>query len=128
MIMAGYSNDPYLTGVLTYDTVKSTQEVGVMATIKHMLGNEQDNHRFPNGDVEALSANIDDKTLHELYLWPFADALYAGSATAMCSYTRLNNSYGCQNSKLLNDILKTELGFQVGHMPGVFVLCRHQLT
>lgn len=30
----------------------------------------------------------------------------------MCSYQRLNNSYGCANSKALNGLLKTELGFQ----------------
>jgi beta-glucosidase len=30
----------------------------------------------------------------------------------MCSYQRLNNSYGCANSKSLNGLLKTELGFQ----------------
>jgi beta-glucosidase len=30
----------------------------------------------------------------------------------MCSYQRVNNSYSCANSKLLNGILKTELGFQ----------------
>lgn len=30
----------------------------------------------------------------------------------MCSYNQINNSYGCQNSKMLNDILKSELGFQ----------------
>ena len=30
----------------------------------------------------------------------------------MCSYNRLNNSYGCANSKALNGLLKTELGFQ----------------
>jgi beta-glucosidase len=30
----------------------------------------------------------------------------------MCSYNRLNNSYGCANSKTLNGLLKTELGFQ----------------
>lgn len=30
----------------------------------------------------------------------------------MCSYQRVNNSYGCQNSKALNGLLKTELGFQ----------------
>lgn len=30
----------------------------------------------------------------------------------MCSYNRLNNSYGCQNSKGLNGLLKTELGFE----------------
>lgn len=30
----------------------------------------------------------------------------------MCSYNQINNSYGCQNSKMLNNILKDELGFQ----------------
>lgn len=50
--------------------------------------------------------------IHELYAFPFMDALKAGAASAMCSYQRVNNSYGCQNSKLLNGILKTELGFQ----------------
>lgn len=29
----------------------------------------------------------------------------------MCSYQRINNSYGCANSKGLNGLLKTELGF-----------------
>lgn len=62
--------------------------------------------------VESISSNIDDKTLHELYLWPFADAVRAGTGSIMCSYNRANNSHGCQNSKLLNGLLKTELGFQ----------------
>jgi hypothetical protein len=30
----------------------------------------------------------------------------------MCSYQRLNNSHGCANSKSLNGLLKTELGFE----------------
>ncbi|KAH7111847.1 glycosyl hydrolase family 3 N terminal domain-containing protein [Dendryphion nanum] len=30
----------------------------------------------------------------------------------MCSYNRVNGSYGCQHSKTLNGLLKTELGFQ----------------
>ena len=50
--------------------------------------------------------------MHELYLWPFQDAVRAGSVSIMCSYQRINNSYGCQNSKTLNGLLKTELGFQ----------------
>ena len=40
------------------------------------------------------------------------DAVHAGTVSVMCSYSRVNNSYGCQNSKTLNGILKTELGFQ----------------
>jgi beta-glucosidase len=38
--------------------------------------------------------------------------VHAGSGNVMCSYQRLNNSYGCANSKTLNGLLKTELGFQ----------------
>ncbi|RSL50242.1 hypothetical protein CEP53_008875 [Fusarium sp. AF-6] len=55
---------------------------------------------------------MDDRTMHELYLWPFADAVHAGTASVMCSYNGLNNSDACQNSKALNGLLKTELGFQ----------------
>lgn len=53
--------------------------------------------------------------MHELYLWPFMDAVRAGTGSIMCSYQRVNNSYGCANSKTLNGLLKTELGFQ-GHV------------
>jgi hypothetical protein len=62
--------------------------------------------------TEAISSNIDDVTMHELYLWPFADAVKAGLGSIMCSYNQVNNSYACQNSKLLNNLLKNELGFQ----------------
>lgn len=30
----------------------------------------------------------------------------------MCSYNQINNSYACQNSYMLNYVLKEELGFQ----------------
>lgn len=45
---------------------------------------------------ETISSNIDDKTMHELYLWPFADAVRAGVGSIMCSYNQVNNSYSCQ--------------------------------
>ncbi len=45
-------------------------------------------------------------------MWPFQDAVRAGIVSVMCSYNRLNNSYACQNSKLLNGYLKEEMGFQ----------------
>ena len=50
--------------------------------------------------------------MHELYLWPFYDAVKAGTASVMCSYKRLNETYACENSSLLNGILKGELGFE----------------
>lgn len=110
----GFGVDPYLQGVAAAETIRGIQEEGVMATIKHYIGNEQEHFRqsFEWGLPNALSSNIGDRTLHELYLWPFADAVRAGVASVMCSYQMTNNSYSCGNSKLLNGILKDELGFQ----------------
>lgn len=117
----GFAADPYLTGVAMEKTIRGHQDAGVQATAKHFIGNEQETQRNPtydpNGTVtdviqEAVSANIDDRTMHELYLWPFANAVRAQAASFMCAYQRLNGSYACENSKALNGLLKEELGFQ----------------
>ncbi|KAH7121520.1 glycoside hydrolase family 3 protein [Dactylonectria macrodidyma] len=108
----GYSVDPYLGGALVHETVVGVQGVGVITSTKHYIANEQETDRNPTTNNSAISTNIDDVTLHELYLWPFQDAVHAGTGNIMCSYQRINNSYGCQNSKTLNGILKGELGFQ----------------
>lgn len=50
--------------------------------------------------------------MHELYLWPFQDAIHAGAGSVMCSYNRINGTYGCENSKAMNGLLKGELNFQ----------------
>ncbi|KAI5202615.1 hypothetical protein E4T39_04702 [Aureobasidium subglaciale] len=117
----GFSPDPYLTGIAMYETITGHQDAGVQATAKHFIGNEQETQRNPvykqnaslnTVESEAVSANMDDRTMHELYLWPFADAVKAGAAAFMCAYQRLNGSYACENSKAQNGLLKTELGFQ----------------
>lgn len=117
----GFSPDPYLTGVAMEKTITGHQDAGVQATAKHFIGNEQEVMRNPTFvkdgyvaevDEEALSTNMDDRTMHELYLWPFANAAHAKASSFMCSYQRLNGSYACQNSKVLNGILRDELGFQ----------------
>lgn len=123
----GFSPDPILTGQLFAETAKGIQSAGVIATGKHYIMNEQDHFRlvpdsaaFGFNISEPYSANIDDETLHELYLWPFADGVRAGIGAIMCSYNQVNDSQACQNSYVLNHLLKGELGFQVGklHMAG----------
>lgn len=61
------------------------------------------------------SANIDARTLREIYLHPFMRSVQADVSSVMCSYNLNNNSWSCQNSELLNNVLKTELNFQ-GHV------------
>ncbi|KAF2635040.1 hypothetical protein P280DRAFT_554085 [Massarina eburnea CBS 473.64] len=110
----GFGSDPVLQGVAAAQTIKGIQEEGVMATAKHFVGNEQEHFRqaWEWGLPNAISSNIDDRTLHEVYAWPFADSIKAGVVSIMCSYNQVNGSYACQNSKLLNGILKDEFGFQ----------------
>lgn len=115
----GFSPDPYLTGQLIAPTIQGMQSVGIMATTKHFIMNEQEHFRqsseadgYGYNITEAGSSNLDDKTMHELYLWPFADAVRAGTASIMCSYEQINNSYACSNSYAMNYLLKNELNFQ----------------
>ena len=102
----GFGPDPYLNGIAMTETIQGMQGAGTQACAKHYIGNEQELNR------ESMSSNIDDRTLHELYLWPFADAIKANVASVMCSYNQINSSFACENHHTITDILKGELDFQ----------------
>ncbi|PGH10536.1 hypothetical protein AJ80_07479 [Polytolypa hystricis UAMH7299] len=112
----GFGSDPVLQGIAAAETIRGIQENGVIATAKHYVLNEQEHFRkcfeweLPNDN--AMSTNIDDRTLREVFIWPFAESVRAGVASVMCSYQLVNNSFACGNSLLMNGILKDELGFQ----------------
>ncbi|ROV93219.1 hypothetical protein VMCG_08717 [Cytospora schulzeri] len=102
----GFGPDPYLTGVAMYETIKGMQGSGVQATAKHFILNEQELNR------ETVSGSVDDRSMHELYLWPFADAVYAGVTSVMCSYNKINGTWACENDEAMDGLLKGELGFK----------------
>lgn len=104
----GFGADPYLQGIAGAETIKGIQSEGVMANIKHFVGNEQEHFRqsWEWGLPQAISSNIDDRTLHELYAWPFGDAVKAGVASVMCSY----------NSKQFPDTILIPLKTEVPHL------------
>ncbi|KFA55567.1 hypothetical protein S40293_09925, partial [Stachybotrys chartarum IBT 40293] len=111
----GFGPDPYLAGIAMNASVSGIQSVGVQACSKHFIANEQETQRTNtvNEDgivIDAISSDVDDRTLHELYMWPFADAIKAGTASIMCSYNRVNGNYTCANSELLS-MLTDELFF-----------------
>lgn len=109
-----FGSDPVLQAVAAAETIQGIQKIGVMATAKHFVLNEQEHFRQPNewGTEYAISSNIGDRALHEVFVWPFAESVRADVASIMCAYQMVNNSYSCENSKLINGILKDELGFQ----------------
>jgi beta-glucosidase len=101
-----FSEDPFLSGVLAAGYIRAVQDQGVMATVKHLIGNESEHER------RMCSSEIDERTLRELYLLPFEFAVRdAGVQAVMTSYNRLNGRYLADDHRVLDDILRGEWGF-----------------
>ncbi|KAI8804635.1 glycoside hydrolase superfamily [Cladochytrium replicatum] len=105
-IWEGPGADPYLAAVSASQQVKGAQSVGVIATIKHYIGNEQEHGRDSGG-----TTNLDDRTLREVYGYPFQAAVEAGAGAAMCAYNQVNRTSSCVNSQIFK-ILKQDMGFK----------------
>ncbi|TPX66882.1 hypothetical protein SpCBS45565_g04171 [Spizellomyces sp. 'palustris'] len=101
----GQGADPYLAAISASLQIKGIQSQGVIATAKHFIGNEQEHAR------EKSSSDIDDRTLHEIYLPPFEASIKAGVGAIMCAYNLVNGTYACENPHLLHTVLRGELDF-----------------
>ena len=71
-----YSPDPVLTGIQFAQTIQGIQSAGVIACAKHYIAYEQEHFRqapesagFGFNINDSISSNLDDITMHELYLW-----------------------------------------------------------
>jgi beta-glucosidase len=101
-----YGEDPYLAGQLAAANIAGIQRPGVMAEVKHYAANDQETSR------KTINEEIDDRTLHEIHLPAFEDAVKQGGvATVMCAYPAINGSFSCENKHLLGDILRGQWGF-----------------
>jgi len=54
----GFGADPVLQAVGAASTIRGVQEQGVIATVKHLIGNEQEMYRMYNPFQAGYSANI----------------------------------------------------------------------
>ncbi|KAI9493633.1 glycoside hydrolase superfamily [Zychaea mexicana] len=102
----GFGEDPYLQGVAGAEFVKGVQDQNLVATAKHyVLNNQETNRTTSNSDV-------DDRTLREIYVWPYARMVEAGIGSVMCSYNYYEDVHICENDYMLNTVLKKELSFR----------------
>ena len=108
--------DPCLAGSLAVAFIDGVQSQGVAATAKHFLCNEQE------VDRHKISSNVNERTLRELYLKPFAMAVDGGVRCVMSSYNPVNRVHASENEHLLKQLLKKELGFQ-GFVMSDWVSC-----
>ena len=101
------SEDPILSAALALEYTLGCQDEGTAVCIKHFAVNNQETNR---GSVDA---QIDERTLREIYLKPFERAVVEGGAmSVMPAYNKVNGDYCSENEHLLNEILRGEWGFK----------------
>ena len=104
----GYGEDPLLTGAIGTAFIRGVQRSPVMTSVKHFLGYTQETNR-----LNASNMVIDERTLQEIYARPVATAVReANPGSVMCAFNQVNAVYACENDLLLNQMLKTQLGFE----------------
>ncbi|MDR2606162.1 MAG: glycoside hydrolase family 3 C-terminal domain-containing protein [Oscillospiraceae bacterium] len=101
------SEDPFLTGQIAAALIEGIQSKGVGTSMKHFAANNQEFCRL------AVSAEVDERTLREIYLAGFEYAVKTAKPwTLMCSYNRINGLHASMNPWLLTTVLREEWGFE----------------
>jgi len=111
-----YGEDPYLISRLGVAAVRGFQgAVGgptiantrVLATLKHMAG-----HGQPESGTNVGPANVGERTLRDVFLYPFEVAVREGGArSVMASYNEVDGIPSHANTWMLKTVLRGEWGF-----------------
>ena len=91
-----YGEDPYFNGRMAVAEIKGIQSEGPIADANMYVTMNQESNRFEQ------DSHVDERTLQEIYLPPFAAAVKEGHVgTFMCAYVKTNGVYSCENGYLL---------------------------
>jgi beta-glucosidase len=98
--------DPFLSSRFGVEYIRGLQDQGVAATVKHFAVNFMEYARH------TASSDLDERTLHEIYLPAFKAAIVeAGSGALMTAYNLVNGVHCSEHPGLISDILKGEWKF-----------------
>lgn len=98
--------DPYLVAQLGKEYIIGMQQQGIIANAKHYVANNQE------FDRHHTSSELDERTLHEIYLPAFKTAVEdANVATVMTSYNPINGIHASEHNYLINELLKGKWNF-----------------
>ena len=131
-IAESLGEDPHLCGVLGAAMVRGFQgetlasPLSIAACAKHFAG-----YGAVEGGLDYSSANIPEIELRNVHLRPFKDALDAGVATFMSSFSDLNGIPASGNEFLMKQVLREEWnyeGFVVSDWDSIKELTVHGYT
>lgn len=98
--------DPVLAGKISAAHIRGIQDQHILGGTKHFALNDQETGRT------TANVIVDERSARESDLLAFEIAIKDSKVqSVMCSYNLVNGAYSCENSHLLNDILKGEWGF-----------------
>ncbi len=101
-----YSEDTFHMGAMGVSFVSGAQN-HVLTSPKHFALNNLEMTRF------EVSANVDERSLHEVYLPHFKRCVVEGAAASvMSAYNKVNGVYCGEHPVLLSDILREDWGFK----------------
>ncbi|MFB6227282.1 MAG: beta-glucosidase [Halobacteriales archaeon] len=99
------SEDPLVGGRVGAAYVEGVESTGVAATAKHFVANNQERDR------DEVDVVVDERTLREVYLPPFREAVEAGVSAVMTAYNRVSGRHMSEHRELLDGLLRDEWGF-----------------
>jgi len=111
--METYGEDPYLTGEMGNEFIKGLQGddpkyLKTVATSKHYAV-----HSGPEPERHSFDAVTTERDFRDTYLPAFRSTVKnAGVYSVMCAYNRYMGEPCCGSSKLQNEILRDEMGFE----------------
>ncbi|HEX4156800.1 MAG TPA: glycoside hydrolase family 3 C-terminal domain-containing protein [Acidobacteriaceae bacterium] len=98
--------DPVLAGTMVGARIRCEGAEHMISDIKHYALNDQESGR------QEVDVEIGEKAMRESDLLAFEIGVKTGHPdTVMCSYNGVNGTYACENSFLLDEVLKKEWKF-----------------
>ena len=101
-----FGEDPYLSGRLATEYVRSVQAQRVIADAKHFVASSIEKDR------RIVDVQVDERTLQEIYLSAFYDVVRGAEVgMVMCAYNKVNGVYACDSRDLLTGLLRDRWRF-----------------
>ncbi|RHZ62540.1 beta-glucosidase H [Aspergillus thermomutatus] len=96
-----FAEDPHLSGIMAKSIILGCESTGVISTVKHYVGNDQEHER------RAVDVLVTPRALREIYLRPFQIvARDARPGALMTSYNKINGKHVVESPAMLDIVRK----------------------